>query len=171
MKNCQFLAKIHLYDIASSPLPWARLQMPVEQMAEGPVTAAGHAARAFGNDRRWWACPFGVVRSRAKELAESILEIPQTFEELANTKAWLLEQLRLWIFFLSIRGCHQTTSKLWPGSSQQPIPQALVGPTCYKRRLQEHIDWCGKFSNCPGHPGGHFLYKMVAPGYPAKPFF
>ena len=23
----------------------------------------------------------------------------------------------------------------------------------------------------PHYPGGHFLYKMVAPGYPAKPFF
>jgi hypothetical protein len=21
------------------------------------------------------------------------------------------------------------------------------------------------------YPGGHFFYKMVAPGYPAKPFF
>ena len=24
---------------------------------------------------------------------------------------------------------------------------------------------------CHTHPGGHFLYRMVEPGYPAKPFF
>ena len=64
---------------------------------------------------------------------------------------------------------HQHHQSQWSGccsqaSIVQDSPSDIIGISETHLQSQYHTAY-------REHPGGHFLYKMVEPGYPAKPFF